>query len=704
MKSFKNIILQTLLESKRIVISESAKDDAFFSRYAKIHESHPLIAANPEEAKKRILYVKPFAANHDEATYLSKAALHNHYRVGEDDLAITNTLKRWRKSKKEGKISENMADFTHNKLNERLNEIDPPDYDVNDSSKTEQPGGSIPELQKFHIGNFSDPKHGNLSVYHLGPNHSAVEAKKFRTKLKTNSVNNCNWCVLDGSEGVSHLKNYRQGHGFFGYANNQGRFVLAHGRGDRGIVDPFNTVISGKPRYHIVDNTEKLLNKSYGPNHEITKDYEVAIGSDLKRLTPSEVIGRIHTHLSKYNEHEEINHDDDDHRMTDQEKFLHISDHFASSPDTHPEILKKLYVAHMNMGHHGKYEFPFEDDNPHENNEKKIHQIINHKNAPSDLIHHYLGVHPNPEITTPSINDRDPDDVHWGGVNKFIEKSSKITKQMALDAVDKTEDGYSNPGSNMHKIGQQMIQHHAIREPEISKIVSDRIGDDVDETDEHHFTEDSGHTQYPSKFEHAMYSKYFKPHHAKQIIQGFLDKKVTPTDMSHLLRHADEDHVTNEDLHKIYNNFEEVPDENDEHRTSYVSAIRSSVLDHPNFIPSEKQKENMFLHNDQGSHLKHKALKQPWITPDHLDLAIMDSDASIRQRAYSHPRATQQHMEELKKEDSRDFSHMRSFNMNYEPTTFNRWRESTISDFNLRNKIKDDITTVVRKKAIQRPS
>ena len=110
----------------------------------------------------------------------------------------------------------------------------------------------------------------------------------------------------------------------------------------------------------------------------------------------------------------------------------------------------------------------------------------------------------------------------------------------------------------------------------------------------------------------------------------------------------------------------------------------------------------MFLHNDRFSHLKHNALRQRWITPDHLDLAIMDSDASIRQKAYSHPRATQQHMEELKKEDSRDFRSDVDMTDSY--GTFNRWRESTISDFNLRNKIKDDITTVVRKKAIQRPS
>jgi len=697
MKSFKNIILQTLLETKRIVISESAKDDAFFSRYAKIHESHPLIAANPTEAKKRILYVKPFAANHDEATYLSNAALHNHYRVGEDDLAITNTLKRWRKSKKEGKISENMADFTHNKLNERLNEIDPPDYDVNNSSKTEQPGGSVPELQKFHIGNFSDPKHGNLSVYHLGPDHSAKEAKIFRTKLKTNSAQNCNWCVLDSP---SFLQKYRQGHGFFGYANNKGRFVVAHGNGDRGIVDPFNTVMTGKSRSHIVDNTEKLLDKSYGPNHAITKDYETANGTDLKRLTPSEAIQRIDTHLSNYNDLSY--HDIVDEIPTDQEKFHNISDHFASSPDTHPEILKKLYVAHMSMGDSGKYEFPFVSDTPREDNEQKIHQIINHKNAPSDLIHHYLGIHPNPESTTPSINDRDHDDVHWDTVNKFIAKSPKITKQMALDVVDKSEDGYHNPDSNMHEMGRQMIQHHAIREPEISKIVSDRIRDDnlmKIRHEEEQFSKHTGDSQFPSPFEHAMHSKYFKPHHAKQIIQGFLDKKVTPTDMSHLL-HSDI-HATNEDLHKIYDNFEEVPDENDENRTSYVSAIRSSVLDHPNFIPSEKQKENMFLHNEQHSFLKHKALSKPWITPDHLDLAIMDSDPSIREKAYSHPRATQQHMQELKKEDSRDFLHTQ-FDTGF--NNFNKRRESIISDFNLRNKIKDDITTVVRKKAIQRPS
>ena len=411
MKTFKHIISQTLLETKRILISESAKDDAFFSRYAKIHDSHPLIATNPEEAKRRILYIKPFAANHDEATYLSKAALHNHYRVGEDDFAITNTLKRWRKAKKEGKISENMADFTHDKLNERLNEIDPPDYDVGDSSRTEQPGGSIPDLKKFHIGNFSDLKHGNLSVYHLGPEHSQKELAHFHRNLEANSVPNCNWCVLHGSEGKRYLSGYANGHGFFGYANNRGKFVLAHGHGDRGLVDPSNTVVRGNHRYHIINNTEKLLHKSYGPTHKISEDYGYETGLGLHRLTPSEAIEKIDYHLSNY--HDGVD-EEDDRRMTHDEIFHQLSDHFAFSPDTHPEILKKLYVVHMNMSNspnrNGTYMFPSIDDNYVENNEKKIHQIINHKNAPSDLIHYYLGIHPNvSDSKLPSINDREED-------------------------------------------------------------------------------------------------------------------------------------------------------------------------------------------------------------------------------------------------------------------------------------------------------
>ena len=282
MLSFKKFLIESYL------ILENKRQD-FINRFLKIHSDHPLVEENPELAGSLISHSMAFGQNADEHHFLTRQLLDRTYKPGEDDPTIQMTLGKWRRGKQEGLVQGSLKDHSHSSVYALFRDI--PQLSKS-SSKAVRAGE---ELDKYHIGQIEHPEHGTLDVYHV--HHSDIpgdyentpypklpveeEFKKINSALrKSCSGGEYTWCVLpqktklrEGStihdSGAKYIKRYSQGSGIFFYANEDGKMVLSHGHGDRGVVRPENDVVGEKEESDVISKTLKLLPKEKGFDHAI---------------------------------------------------------------------------------------------------------------------------------------------------------------------------------------------------------------------------------------------------------------------------------------------------------------------------------------------------------------------------------------------------------------------------------------------------
>jgi hypothetical protein len=301
------------MKSFKIFLRESKIED-FTNRYSKIFKDHPLVNENPEEAKKLFTHTHGLGLGHHESVFAIRSFLDKTLKPNEDEFSIRQTINKWNKAKKEGRVTGEISNHTFETVRSALKKTEKPDTDPEKVPRSISPG-----LKNYHIGTIEHPEHGSLNVYHIshkqiGDNND--EYSRLSSELKKHACKDNTHCV-SGDYGAEHLNTYSRGHGFLLYTGKNNKTIFGHGFGDRGIVDPANDVVSPEEHKFLSSKTHALLPESH-------KEIYHFINSDQKDFS-------LEKQEKMYNEFGDV-------------AGAYFADH---KKNTHPKILTKL-LDHKN--------------------------------------------------------------------------------------------------------------------------------------------------------------------------------------------------------------------------------------------------------------------------------------------------------------------------------------------------------------------
>ena len=255
MLRFKQYIIETFL-----ILEDKATD--FANRYLKVHANHPAVKENPESARELLKQAMAYSQTSEESDYLTKQFLDGVLKPGEDATTIQSSLGKWRKAVQRGFTKgKKLSDFGHDDLQRFFSEY--PELNV-----SKRIAKATTAFDPFHIGDIDLPeevrtvdKSGNTKYLEPGTKvkvHqysdlsqvTSEQRKAFGEGMRKSCPPGSSWCVLNDP---SYLENYSKGSGFFLYTDEAGIPVFAHGFGDRGVVDPNNSVLP---------STKKIMQKT----------------------------------------------------------------------------------------------------------------------------------------------------------------------------------------------------------------------------------------------------------------------------------------------------------------------------------------------------------------------------------------------------------------------------------------------------------
>jgi hypothetical protein len=255
MLRFKQYIIETFL-----ILEDKATD--FANRYMKVHANHPAVKENPESAREILKQAMAYSQGSDESDYLTKQFLDGVLKPGEDASTIQNSLGKWRKAVQRGFTKgKKLSDFGHDDLQRFFSNY--PELNV-----SKRIAKATTAFDPFHIGDIDLPekvitvdKGGitkflepgtKVKVHHYSDMSQVTseQRKAFHTGMRKSCPPGSSWCVLNDP---AYLENYSKGSGFFLYTDEAGIPVFAHGFGDRGVVDPNNSVLP---------STKKIMQKT----------------------------------------------------------------------------------------------------------------------------------------------------------------------------------------------------------------------------------------------------------------------------------------------------------------------------------------------------------------------------------------------------------------------------------------------------------
>ena len=276
------------------LLTEDKKTDSI-NRYFKIHKDDATVQREPERARTLIGHALSLTGNADESKFITKQFLTGRYKMNEDEESAKSVLRHWRKGKASGAINAatELSSFSdHDAVFAHLRTIPGllPQQAALDPSLAGQPHTKLKGLEDYHIGTIHSDEYGPLSVYNFrkkdmeakGP-EEMERVRKLHTATTPPTEIGCTWCTRSEREGPGHFDHYAHGPGFFSYHRADGKAVLSHGFGDRGVVDLGNTVI---PTHKlIVKQTSNLL------SGEMKEKYDFLNAGSDKHFSPEQEIG-----------------------------------------------------------------------------------------------------------------------------------------------------------------------------------------------------------------------------------------------------------------------------------------------------------------------------------------------------------------------------------------------------------------------------
>ena len=301
MKSFNEYSnIQSIMEDILLEVKENV-----LNRYLKIHknneatshhfELHPGLVASelPEKIKNSTDAVRfgvEHGQDHHQKIAFGQWALDGHvqHKDNEDAATLRNFSGRHRsmiakgilpKGHKFNYSSPSMA--TH-----YFNQLDP----TGETSKivgSPEERNILKAYKNHHIGSIETEEHGPLDVYNFhkdthGQDRIDQAQKDF---IKPSCGKNPSWCVAQpGEHGQGYFNQYSDGQGFNLYTRKgTAHAVLAHGNGDRGIVDKQNGVIDShdeisKKTNDLVINNDEIRDSERGILYSHQNDHPVSAG------------------------------------------------------------------------------------------------------------------------------------------------------------------------------------------------------------------------------------------------------------------------------------------------------------------------------------------------------------------------------------------------------------------------------------------
>jgi HEAT repeat protein len=570
------------MKSFKRFLTESKVED-FTNRYSKIFKDHPLVQKNPEEAKKLFTHTHGLGLGHHESVFAIRSFLDKTLKPNEDEFSIRQTINKWNKAKKEGRVTGEISNHTFETVRSALKKTEKPDTDPETVPRSISPG-----LKNYHIGTIEHPEHGTLNVYHIS--HKQIgdnmdEYSRLSSELKNHACKDNTHCVA-GAYGPQHLSTYSRGHGFLLYTGKNNKTIFGHGFGDRGIVDPANNVVSPEEHKFLTQKTHALLPESH-------KEIYHFINSDQKDFS-------LEKQEKMYNE------------------FGNVAAAYFADPrkNTHPKILTKL------LDHESKF---------------VRNQAIQHPNATPEHItkalddksiyvreeamrHHNV----TPEHITKALNASD-----WEVRRQAIQHPNAtpehITKALDDKSIHVRTQAIVHPNATPEHITKALnssnaeVRHQAIRHPNATP---EHITKALD--DESRGIRGQAIVHPNATPEHITKALDDESIYVRR--QAIVHPNVTPEHITKALNASDW-----EVRRQAIQHPNATPEHISKALTDFDLDVRYQAIQHPNATPENISKAL----TDSNWEIRNQAIQHPNATPEHITKALDDSSWAVREFAKS---------------------------------------------------------------------
>jgi hypothetical protein len=576
------------MKSFKRFLTESKVED-FTNRYSKIFKDHPLVKENPEEAKKLFTHTHGLGLGHHESVFTIRSFLDKTLKPNEDEFSIRQTINKWNKAKKEGRVTGEISNHTFETVRSALKKTEKPDTDPEKVARSISPG-----LKNYHIGTIEHPEHGSLNVYHIS--HKQIgdnmdEYSRLSSELKNHACKDNTHCVVGGPY---HLNNYSRGHGFLLYTGKNNKTIFGHGFGDRGIVDPANDVVSPEEHKFLTQKTHALLPESH-------KDIYHFINSDQKDFS-------LEKQEKMYNE------------------FGDSAGAYFAHPkkNTHPKILTKLL---------------------NNKNFDVVQATFKHPNLPVE--HITKGLNDKSEnIRASAIRNPNATQEH---ITKALDDKSENVRAYAIERPNATPEHISKALGD--KTGH--VRGHAIRNPNATQEHITRALDDIADhvrigaIERPNVTPEHISKALDDKLGYVRVKAILHPKATPEHISKALGNSNEHVRVSAIRNpNATQEHITRalDDISDYVRiGAIQHPNATPEHISKALGdsySISKQAIQHPNATPEHISKA---LGSSDGE-IRAYAIQHPNATPEHISKALDDYHEGVRLSAILHPKATPEHI------------------------------------------------------------